>query len=252
MDIFRSLNAPAVGRLAEIDSQQVRVIVPLAFELTPGSGTFLYQSVTGTYPSVAYDWSIIDSIIAPLVAEGVNVMVSYIYLPPTLGPTLGPVSNMANWQEFNARFAEHVSTTHGVTHFEIWNEPDYGVFWSGSWSQYLETYRYAALGIRSTVPAARVGGPALAATSGSEARSFLAFVRDNSLPFDFFTYHAQNSGYSDSGSYRSQYNRIVSELDSHGFGGVNVHLTEFSYELSPSEGSRADQSYAAAWFPCWI
>ncbi|MGN1099979.1 MAG: hypothetical protein ACI4S9_06505, partial [Christensenellales bacterium] len=41
---------------------------------------------------------------------------------------------------------------------EIWNEPDYGVFFNGSWLDYIDMYIYGARGIRNANPDALVGG----------------------------------------------------------------------------------------------
>jgi len=85
---------------------------------------------------------------------------------------------------------------YGVKYWEIWNEPDNPVFWeNGTPEQYFEMYACAAKKIKALDPTLKVGGPALALLDEQGlvfAENFLAFVKENDLPLDFFSWHAVN------------------------------------------------------------
>lgn len=85
---------------------------------------------------------------------------------------------------------------YGVKYWEIWNEPDNPVFWeNGTPEQYFRMYACAAKKIKALDPSLKVGGPALALLNEQGlvfAEKFLAYVKENDLPLDFFSYHAVN------------------------------------------------------------
>ncbi len=248
-DAFRSGQPAGPERLRQIGSRQVRMFPPLSFRSFYYNYTE-FDVVKGTYPNLTYDFGRVDSNwVGPVVAEGADVILGYCYMPESLGPdALEPPSDYAAWEEFNYNWARHYYTKYGVTTFEIWNEPDYSEFFTGSRADYFEMYKYAARGIKRAVPQARIGGPALANNTGWVG-PFLDYIIQNSLPVHFISYHAQDNGFRDEGSkYHRRYQDIVAELEARGMDSVTVVLDEFSYELNPDQGDRYTRSEAAAWF----
>lgn len=72
-------------------------------------------------------------------------------------------------------------------YFEVWNEPDLKVFYTGSQQEYFKLYKYTAQAIKSCDPHLRVGGPS---TSGSKwLPEFIAFVEREKVPCDFISTH---------------------------------------------------------------
>lgn len=72
-------------------------------------------------------------------------------------------------------------------YFEVWNEPDLKVFYTGSQQEYFKLYQYTARAIKECDPKLRVGGPS---SSGSKWISeFVAFVEREKLPCDFISTH---------------------------------------------------------------
>lgn len=245
-DAFRAGNSPPQNRLREIGSSLVRTFIPLtAF---PYIDSYQLDVVRGVYPNFTYYFDLPDTDwIEPILAQGGQVNLGYCYMPQALGSgAKGPPANYDAWEEFNYQWALHFNNKYGITYFEIWNEPDFGEFFSGSQSDYFKMYEYAVKGIRRAVPQAKVGGPALAGDMNWVA-PFLDFIIANKLPVNFISYHAQDNGYNDS-EYYQRYQSIVNALQARGMDSVEVHLNEFSYEISPATGSSYDRSQCAAWY----
>ena len=247
-DAFRSANPAGPDRLRQIGSRQVRMFPPLSYR-SYGFGN-LFDVVKGTYPNWTFDFSLPDNDwVAPVKQQGADVILGYCYMPEALSnDALEPPSDYNAWEEFNFQWAAHYNEKFGVTTFEIWNEPDYSEFFTGSRSDYFEMYKYAVRGIRRAVPHARVGGPALAGNTGW-IDPFLDYIISNDLPIHFISYHAQDNGFKDENSaYYNRYKEIVDALNARGMDSVSVILDEFSYELDPGQDSRYNRSEAAARF----
>lgn len=132
-----------------------------------------------------------------------------------------PPKDFAKW----ARICEHVIRHYNegwadgfhfnIRNWEIWNEPDnhqdivQNDMWKGTWEQYMELYKVAAGHLKSCFPELNIGGYGSCgfyAVTGKHVpganssprheyfmdcfHSFLDFVRDNSLPLDFFSMHS--------------------------------------------------------------
>ncbi len=84
---------------------------------------------------------------------------------------------------------------HGITHWEIWNEPDMKLplMWLGSQEDYFRLYETVARAIKAHDPKLKVGGPALTSMSSDWARPFVAHCRDRKLPLDFFSFHVYSA-----------------------------------------------------------
>ncbi len=80
---------------------------------------------------------------------------------------------------------------YGIKYWEIWNEPDFTPFWSGTPQQYFELYQKVATAVREADPDAIIGGPTSATFSDKSGMraTFLKFVSDNKLPLDFYSFH---------------------------------------------------------------
>jgi len=148
---------------------------------------------------------------------------------------------------------------YGIRYWEIWNEPDSkydpeytSETWQGTREQFFEFYKtvsvhlkncfgdsisvggYAAIGFKDN----KIWDPELKgvapedAENGSpwayridHAHKFLAYVRDNSCPLDFFSWHAYNNDI-DNLIDRAEYCRRL--LDKYGFSHVPHFLDEWN------------------------
>ena len=129
----------------------------------------------------------------------------------------------------------------GVTHWEVWNEPDLGdhANWARSFDDYCRFYATVAKRLKREFPEIKVGGPV---SCGASKRTILHFARkcaEAGAPVDFFSWHCypfdETSGV-----------RIIpdlrEELAKLGFGQAELHLNEWHYkpcswgELQTKEG----------------
>ncbi|NCU27306.1 hypothetical protein EOM86_11395, partial [Candidatus Nomurabacteria bacterium] len=126
---------------------------------------------------------------------------------------------------------------------EIWNEPDFDIFFTGSFDDYIDVYRYGSRGVYDADPDAVIGGLSSAypdrRIQNGDLDKFLATVIDEDLPLDFVSYHAYNSNNVSPVSFVQQVRNALekySELKT-----VRMHLNEYNIGLS----ERVNSSYEA-------
>lgn len=96
------------------------------------------------------------------------------------------------WQDFIKEFIKFLLDVYGKKEveswlFEVWNEPDLVVFFSGNREDYFHLYEITVLAIKEVDSNIMVGGPS---TSGSKwIKEFLNFVKERNIPLDFVTTH---------------------------------------------------------------
>ncbi len=147
-----------------------------------------------------------------------------------------------------------------ITYWEIWNEPDghhdikQNAMWKGTPEQYLELYKTTSLHLRKCFGnSIKIGGYASCGfyaalneqTVSGEAfgikhelsdwdkrimgfikffKMFLAFVKKENLPLDFFSYHSYN-GVKDNLLMQRYCEKM---LDEYGFHDTEIHLNEWN------------------------
>lgn len=145
----------------------------------------------------------------------------------------------------------------GVRHWEIWNEPDYTTFWTGSVAEYYRLLQVARQTITSRDPGATVllGGLAfydqpdwfddlLRLTHGDPARAY----------FDVFSFHH----YLSLAQSERQLERVRSSLSAYGLAGTPIWITEsgvsvwddepaLSYGVPPTAPLRGTMEEQAAY-----
>jgi xylan 1,4-beta-xylosidase len=105
---------------------------------------------------------------------------------------ISPPTDVATWGRVVGAFVGALVDHFGIEEvrqwaFEVWNEPNLGVFWSGSRDDYFALYDEAVGAIRRVDEHLRVGGPATAAVGWIGA--FLDHVVDVGSPLDFLATH---------------------------------------------------------------
>ncbi|MBT2654025.1 helix-turn-helix domain-containing protein [Bacillus sp. ISL-18] len=75
-------------------------------------------------------------------------------------------------------------------YFEVWNEPDFYVFWRGTFEEYCLLYKNTYETIKGINPLYKVGGPSIVSINNSDwLQQFLDFCkRENCIP-DFISFH---------------------------------------------------------------
>src|SRR5271163_3954 len=75
---------------------------------------------------------------------------------------------------------------YAIRYWEIWNEPDFKVFWTGTPQLYYTLYDKTVRAIKSADEDALLGGPTISKPldAGAYREGFLDFVHSNGLPLD--------------------------------------------------------------------
>ena len=112
-----------------------------------------------------------------------------------------PPKDYKQWAALIEHFVSHCVERYGEREvaewlFEVWNEPNLRIFWSGTQRDYFRLYRYTADAIKKVSNSFKVGGPATAKSEWIE--DFVDFCERNDVPADFVsTHYYQNDGYED-------------------------------------------------------
>jgi xylan 1,4-beta-xylosidase len=185
-----------------------------------GAGNVYHEDADG---NPFYDFTIADQTYDTIVGAGHHPLVELAFTPRALvpedrakadfaftpSPTLYseyeagwwsyPPKDYAKWGGLVAALAQHCRDRYGadeVSHWlwELWNEPDIS-YWRGTPEEFHELYAVTAAAVRSVLPEARVGGPAV--TGGDQGaeflRGFLAACADRDIPLDFVSFHTKGA-----------------------------------------------------------
>jgi len=181
--------------------------------------------------AVRYEFGRLDAIYDRLLRLGLRPVVELSFMPSALardpGQTVfsyrGVISPPTDWDQWRClvtALATHLVSRYGIDEvaqwaFEVWNEPDLDVFWSGTRLEYLRLYDESARAIKSVHPRLRVGGPATAGARWIEPLA--AHAADTGVALDFVSTHT--------------YGNLPLDprpaLRRHGFDGIPIWWTEW-------------------------
>lgn len=125
------------------------------------------------------DFDDIDRIYDQVLELGMRPVVELGFMPADLAADpdrtvfayqgiISPPKDWDRWAALIRDLAEHLIDRYGAVEvrqwaFEVWNEPNLSVFWSGTPAEYWRLYEVTAAAIKAVDPALRVGGPSTAA-----------------------------------------------------------------------------------------
>jgi xylan 1,4-beta-xylosidase len=194
----------------------------------------------------------VDRIYDGLLERGVRPFVELSFMPHYLASgksTFGfykgnitPPTAYADWGNFVKAFVQHLIDRYGSTevrqwYFEVWNEPNLGVFWTGKQADYFEIFKVSVMAVKSVDPKLMVGGPSTAQIAWIP--EFLSYCDTNRLPVDFVSTHlypgddqkpifgAANS-YPQSDVIPAAMAKVKAWIDASPYRGVPLWLTEWS------------------------
>ena len=239
------------------------------------SSTNVYQEDASGKP--VYDFTILDGIFDEYKAAGVRPLVEFGFMPKDLAATLpdrpeyqvhypkstvsgasnNPPKDYAKWGELIRVVTQHLVQRYGREtvqqwYFEVWNEPDIS-YWHATAQDYYKLYDYAAAGVKSALPTARVGGPATTSPSGTHAAEYLKGFLDHvksgkslangkAIPLDFISFHAKGQPHILNGHVTMGLAHELSDVD-HGFSIVTSYP---EFKKLPIILSEADPEGCAA------
>ena len=209
----------------------------------------------GVYREVAgepvHDFSGVDRVYDVLMELGLRPVVELSFMPRDLASDpsktvfeyaaiVSPPRDWARWSDLIRAFTAHLVERYGLEEvrdrwsFEVWNEANLEVFWSGSPADYLRMYDETVAAVRSVDSGLLVGGPSSAAAEWVEL--LLDHVENSGAPVDFVSTHTYGSPPLD----------VRPILARHDRGSAGIWWTEWG--PTPQHGHRVGDSVFAATF----
>ena len=159
--------------------------------------------------NLLYSFFNCDQVFDFLLSIGMKPFVELSFMPGALASgsrtvfkykaNVTPPRDYKQWATLIESFVSHCVERYGESEvsewlFEVWNEPNLKIFWSGTQRDYFRLYRYTAEAIKKVSASLKVGGPATAKSEWIE--EFVDFCERNDVPADFVsTHYYQNDGY---------------------------------------------------------
>ena len=167
-----------------------------------------------------------------------------------------PPRDYKQWATLINRLVSHWVRRYGLDEvrkwfFEVWNEPNLKLFWTGTQRDYFKLYRYTAEAVKKVDASLRVGGPATARSEWIE--EFVEFCERNKVAADFIsTHHYQTDSFereedTELQLFKSQRGimREVAQDTRRRARGKPVYYTEWNSSANPRDPLH-DEPYAAA------
>jgi xylan 1,4-beta-xylosidase len=181
--------------------------------------------------TLAFDFTVVDALYDQLIQIGLRPIVELSFMPAAIARDatqtvfgyqgiISPPADWAQWYDVVRALAAHLVDRYGIDEvatwaFEVWNEPNLVVFWSGTKDEYLRLYDESARAVKSVDERLRVGGPSTAASEWIE--TLTAHAADAGVPLDFITTHTYGNLPLDTRP----------SLERHRFKGIPVWWTEW-------------------------
>ena len=183
-----------------------------------GNGNVYHEDEQG---NPYFDFNIADQTYDAIVKAGHHVLVELAFTPrdllpeeaanlvvgnsPTVysnyeaGAWAYPPRDHEKWRSLIMAHAQHCLERYGEEEvdswlWELWNEPDI-FYWRGTPQQFYDLYTVTAEAVRSVLPRAKVGGPAVTGGGVEFMRGFLRHTSANKLPLDFVSFHTKGSAF---------------------------------------------------------
>ncbi|GAA1588898.1 hypothetical protein GCM10009804_51210 [Kribbella hippodromi] len=191
----------------------------------------IFHDDTHVIDGDTYDFSVVDAIYDKLLAIGLRPVVELGFMPRELasdpaktvfayGAIISPPASYDRWHDLVRALVQHLVDRYGLEEvltwdFEVWNEANLEVFWSGTKAEYLQLYDVSAAAVKSVDPRIAVGGPSSAAAGWVD--DFLDHAKRYGTPVDFVSTHTYGSPPLD----------VRASLERHGYGDARVLWTEW-------------------------
>jgi xylan 1,4-beta-xylosidase len=201
----------------------------------------VYREVDG---QPVHNFSKVDLALERLLRTGLRPIVELSFMPRDLAADpgvsvfdyVGIISPPRDWDRWGALIRDLVA--HCVERFghdevatwawEVWNEANLRVFWSGTESEYLRLYDVSAAAVKSVDPSFAVGGPATAAAGWVD--DLLLHARESGVPLDFLSTHTYGMAPLDLRPIAARYGR------------PDIPLWWTEWGVSPTHGSAINDS----------
>lgn len=209
-----------------------------------------------------YNFQYVDALYDRILDTGMKPFVEFGFMPQALASgtksvfwwkgNITPPKDYGKWERLIQAMVKHWTARYGIGevrqwYFEVWNEPNLDIFWSGGQSEYFKLYEATARAVKSVSPDYRVGGPATAGRAWiPETINFAARGR---VPLDFISTHdygVRGLGFDESGVQQlhldANPNAIIggvrdarAQINSSPLPRLPLHYTEWSASYSPRD-----------------
>jgi xylan 1,4-beta-xylosidase len=153
-----------------------------------------------------YDFTGVDKVYDLLLGTGLRPVVEIGFMPRDLASDpertvfdyrgiISPPKDWDRWADLIRALVRHLLDRYGDEvlgwDFEVWNEANLEVFWSGSRAEWMRLYDVTAWAVKDVDPRIPVGGPSSAAAGWVDA--LLEHTRKSGAPVDFVSTHTYGS-----------------------------------------------------------
>jgi len=164
-------------------------------------------------------------------------------------------SDYVKWAEIAKHIVMHYNDGwangfhYNITYWEIWNEPDNEVFWTGTSQEFYKLYEVTARTLKAYNSSLKVGGPALAFNM-TFLEGFLKYCKERNVPLDFVSWHYYDFPPLNPYEFYLIANQIQKYLNHFGFNLTQNLLTEWgthpSHGLLPTREPAKTAAYTAS------
>ncbi|MGC7094558.1 RICIN domain-containing protein [Amycolatopsis lurida] len=105
----------------------------------------------------------------------------------------GDNGDWTDYDNFLTRLIDDVRATGAPVQWDLWNEPNLGLFWNRPQAQYFELWRRTYQRVRAAFPAQLIVGPSCAcvpSTTHAWWNQYLDFIRANNVIPDIISWHS--------------------------------------------------------------
>ena len=200
----------------------------------------VYREVDG---EPVHDFTGVDRVYDHVRSLGLYPVVEISFMPRDLasdptktvfeyGAIISPPKDWERWYNLVHGLTRHVADRYGldevVEHwsFEVWNEANLEVFWSGTPEEYFKMYDVTVAAVRAVDERLFVGGPSSAASGWVE--ELLAHVETSGAPLDFVSTHTYGSPPLDFRASLERYQRAGTPIWWTEWGVTPTHFNEVS------------------------
>ncbi|NLI22235.1 MAG: glycoside hydrolase [Clostridiales bacterium] len=153
-----------------------------------------------------YNWQYVDLVLDAMLLCGIRPLMELGFMPDRLKSgeqtvfwwrgNVTPPREMARWQALITALVRHVTARYGTGevlqwYFEVWNEPNLPMFFSGTQADYFALYDATVAAIKAVDARYRVGGPA---SAGLDEGAWITEMIDHcvsaAMPIDFISTHS--------------------------------------------------------------
>ena len=199
----------------------------------------------------SYHFEATDRMIASIKSVGAEPLFR---IGRSIGAAADPPPDLAKYAQIVRHVVLHYNKgwnkgfRYAIRYWEIWNEPDFKFFWTGSPQLYYTLYDKSARAIKAADSHALVGGPTISKPldEGAYREGFLDYVRSNRVPLDFFSWHLYTLDSNDPYNFVTIARQLRPILDAHGFKATKEFLDEWNVDLFDRDMSTAARAAFAA------